>query len=182
MTKSNTSCWEIAKALLVADIQGGTIAPTMNPKAVYNMRVEYRQVEYCKFRTNLNGLRKSLKAVNERAMVDQAAVVHDQQQQLMHQNISHLAATSSATCHRWDASEAQHLLKLDVTDEKHLTMRPKELRMTRDEYRAFPLDVFRKHIHQEVRSRKETAYWQVRRTNQRRCSQKEQQATNPPLP
>jgi hypothetical protein len=153
--------WEIVKALLIADIQEGKVPPTMSPKVVYSMRVEYRrQVEYRQFRTNLNNLRKSLKAVNDRAIVDRAAVAHDQQRRLVHQNIT-LAASSSH--HRWDASEAQRLLKLDVNNEMHRTMAPKELRMTRCEYKAFPLNVFRKHIHQEVRSRKETAYWQVRR-------------------
>ena len=40
-------------------------------------------------------------------------------------------------------------------------MKPQELRMTRLEYQRFPKDVFRKHIHQEVRSLTETPYWLV---------------------
>jgi hypothetical protein len=42
-------------------------------------------------------------------------------------------------------------------------MKPQELRMTRLEYQRFPKDVFRKHIHQEVRSLNETPYWLVKK-------------------
>jgi hypothetical protein len=157
---TSTTPWEIAKALLITDFREGTLPATMAPRIVYSMREEYKQVEYHQFRTNLNSLRKSLKAVNDRAIVDSAAVAHDQQQ-LMHHRYN------AARQHRWNGSEAQRLLKLDVNDEKHCIMLPHELRMTRDEYKAFPLDVFRKHIHQEVRSRKETAYWQVRRSQEK---------------
>jgi broad specificity polyphosphatase/5'/3'-nucleotidase SurE len=51
-------------------------------------------------------------------------------------------------------------------------MRPQELRKTRVEYASFPVDVFRKHIHQEVRSRKDKAYWMVRQ--QKKDETKEQ--------
>jgi hypothetical protein len=40
-------------------------------------------------------------------------------------------------------------------------MQPQELRITRLEYQRFLKDVFRKHIHQEVRSLTETPYWLV---------------------
>jgi hypothetical protein len=137
----------------------------MSPKVAYNMRGEYNNVEYCHFRTNLNSLRKSLKVTNDRAMADKAAVSHDQEQQLLvHQDL--MRTRTIANPPHWDMSEAQRFLKLDVDDGKHCTMLPKELRMTREEYKVFSLDVFRKHIHQEVRSRKETAYWQVRRRSQ----------------
>ena len=55
---------------------------------------------------------------------------------------------------RWDGSDAQRLLKIDVTDGKHLEQPPREFRKTRPEYMLFDLDVFRDHIYQEVKSRK----------------------------
>jgi hypothetical protein len=61
----------------------------------------------------------------------------------------------------WAGSEAARLLKIDVDNGRHLTMKPRELYALDDrpEYRIWPLKVFRKHIHQEVRSRKTQAYW-----------------------
>jgi hypothetical protein len=60
----------------------------------------------------------------------------------------------------WAGSDAARLLKIDV-DNGHLTMTPRELYALDDrpEYRIWPLKVFRKHIHHEVRSRKTQAYW-----------------------
>ena len=72
----------------------------------------------------------------------------------------------------WDGSAAQGLLKVDVDEGRHINMRPQELRKTRVEYASFPVDVFRKHIHQEVRSRKDKAYWMVRQ--QKKDETKEQ--------
>jgi hypothetical protein len=169
-TTSTSTPWEIAKALLINDIRDGKLPPTMSPKVAYSMKVEYKNVEYCHFRTNLNSLRKSLKVINDRAIADKAAVSHDQEQLLVHQDL--MRTRTIANPHHWDMSEAQRFLKLDVDDGKHCTMLPKELRMTREEYKAFPLDVFRKHIHQEVRSRKETAYWQVRTRKSQEAGEK----------
>ena len=46
------------------------------------------------------------------------------------------------------------LLKRDVAEKRHETMAPQLLHKTRIEYMDYPLDVLRKHIHQEVRLRK----------------------------
>ena len=42
-------------------------------------------------------------------------------------------------------------------------MQPKDLHATRPEYAAYPLTVFRNHIHQELRARKERPYWLVQK-------------------
>jgi hypothetical protein len=42
-------------------------------------------------------------------------------------------------------------------------MKPKELWNTKKEYKDFPLDVFRNHIHQEKRFQHEGPYWQLKR-------------------
>ena len=51
----------------------------------------------------------------------------------------------------WDISPAKPLLKEDIKEKLHLRMDPSDLRETRDEYKAFDLDVFRGHIYQECR-------------------------------
>jgi hypothetical protein len=82
-----------------------------------------------------------LKVIDDRAIADKAAVSNDQEQHLLvHQDL--MRTRTSANPHHWDMSEAQQFLKLDVNNVKHCTMLPKKLRMTREEYKAFPLDVF----------------------------------------
>lgn len=49
---------------------------------------------------------------------------------------------------RWDGSDAQRLLAIDVADKKHVGVKPKELRASRPEFMLFDLTVFRKHVDQ----------------------------------
>lgn len=63
----------------------------------------------------------------------------------------------------WCSSKAEALLKADVDQEKHKSMAPKDLYETNNEYKKFPLVVFRNHIHQETRGRLERAYWLVKK-------------------
>lgn len=55
---------------------------------------------------------------------------------------------------QWHGSDAERLLKADVSAKVHETMAPQQLHRTRMEYQIYPLEVFRKHIHQEVRLQK----------------------------
>jgi hypothetical protein len=59
---------------------------------------------------------------------------------------------------RWDGSSAQTLLNADIDDGKHTRMKPQVLHGTREEYEVFDLTVFRKHIRQEVQTRKFWVY------------------------
>jgi hypothetical protein len=59
---------------------------------------------------------------------------------------------------RWEGSSAQTLLHADIDDDKHTRMKPQILHGTREEYEAFELTVFRKHICQEVQTRKFWVY------------------------
>jgi hypothetical protein len=56
---------------------------------------------------------------------------------------------------RWEGSEAQKMLKIDVSNGLHLNQKPKELWETRPEYQLFTNRVFQKHIDQAKQSRKE---------------------------
>ena len=61
---------------------------------------------------------------------------------------------------RWEQSEAERLLRVDMNEDKHKTMRPNELYNSRTEYtNNYPLTVFRKHIDQEERRRKMLSYY-----------------------
>jgi len=60
---------------------------------------------------------------------------------------------------RWDGSDAQRLLKLDMNYGKHNHMQPSVLHKSQQENQKFPLKVFRDHIHQEIWSRNQKSYW-----------------------
>lgn len=151
--------WETAKGLLISDICEGKITSSMPPKDVHNAREEYRLVPYANFRSNLRNLRLALQKTDERVAVDQAAFEKNRKA------YPALANPPGFSYPRWDGSPAQSLLKLDVDKGRNREMRPQQLRDTMVEYAPFPKDVFRKHIHQEVRSRKDKAYWLVRQRN-----------------
>ena len=62
----------------------------------------------------------------------------------------------------WDTHPASRLLRFDIEGGKD-NLTPTELRMSRDEYRAFPLQVFRYHIYQERRRVRESKLKVVQR-------------------
>jgi hypothetical protein len=63
----------------------------------------------------------------------------------------------------FDLSAAKLLLRADVEDGKHLTMKPLQLQMTRDEYKPYSAKVFKHRIYQEVRRKKFINYLEERR-------------------
>jgi hypothetical protein len=137
------------------------------------MRDEYQAVEYENFRTNLNKLRKKLESQQSSAASDNAAL-----QRYMGSNPVNMNPTGGMEYPRWDLSDAQRLLKEDIAAERHKTMTPQELRMTKLEYQHFPKDVFQKHIHQEVRSLTETPYWLVKKNEEARSKRQEESQEN----
>ena len=55
----------------------------------------------------------------------------------------------------WHTHAAKKLLAEDVLLGQNGAMKPKEFRTTRNEYKEFPLGVFRSHIYQEQRKQRE---------------------------
>ena len=126
----------------------------MTATTVYAMRAEYKPYNPKNFATNLRNLRSSIQKQQKYADEDSAALAHDL---LLHPH----AATDPRGYprSRWDGSKAQRLLKLDIDAGEHEKMKPEKLHATRTEYQDFPLKVFRDHINQETKSRREKAYW-----------------------
>lgn len=154
--------WEIAKPLLTADILDNTVTASMAPSAVVLMRHQYFVVKYANFCANFLALKKKLGVDCTSARDDDLALQNDR---LLHP-IDMENPRMAYPC--WDGHPAQRLLKEDIDDGKHLGVTPAALRETKEEYKAFPLSVFRKHIHQEVRSRVETPYWLEYKAKKRR--------------
>jgi hypothetical protein len=165
--KKKPTAWEIAKPLLEADIVANRVRPNMAAKEIITHRQEYRNVPYNNFVTNLRNLRNTLMNLFERASVDDAAVRNDL--------IAHPIQMDnpSMAYPRWDLSKAQGLLKMDVDLKKNEKMKPSDLWESRpNEYKQFPLKVFRDHLKQEIRGRVEPAYWIVKKGKKKAAADK----------
>ena len=141
--------WETAKEKLTKDITEGRLLDTVPPLTVWPSEPEYKKVPLENFKQNLAALRERLGNFRISADLDDAALRNDRQHHPLEPE------------GRWPGSEAERLLKNDIDDGKHLTMNPSELYNDpdREPYRLFSPTQFRKHIHQEVRSRKDSLYW-----------------------
>ena len=95
-----------------------------------------------------------MKHLQKLANADEAALAHDLALGIRKNNKPYP---------RWQGSEAEGLLKLDIDNGLNQIMRPKALRASRPQYLQFPLDVFRNHIYQETRARMERPYWLARK-------------------
>jgi hypothetical protein len=149
MTDDNWRNTEAAR-LLEKDLMEDNIpldAEDMEPRVVYFQRPEFSDVDYEKFRRNLNEMRKRHRAMKSRANDDAEALAHDRR-------IYPKPAFNHRGEPRWEGSDAEKSLRLDVQAGKNRTMRPKALYESREEYKIVPLDVFRGHIDQEWRRQK----------------------------
>jgi hypothetical protein len=153
--------WETseAKELLEKDLLSGRISlqttRAWTPKIIYNLpdRPQFRLYVYKIFRSNLLTLRNRIKAEKKAADTASLALTHDRV-------IYPLGAVNDQQggAPRWAGSLAQTWLNADIEEGKHETMKPNQLRQTRLEYMIFEKDIFRKHIHQEVKTRKWLVY------------------------
>jgi hypothetical protein len=150
--------WDVAKEILTVMLLANEIPEAMPPREVYLLRPQFGTVVYKNFRTNLCALRKTLKQHGVRAQEDHVALIHDQR-------LYPTLPTIQLGAPRWNGSSAERLLKIDIDDGKNERNTPRELWLTRDEYKIFQLTTFRQHIHQETRSRIETSYWLARKKN-----------------
>ena len=64
---------------------------------------------------------------------------------------------------RWEGSDAERWLRVDMDRGLHLTMQPMQLYYTRLEFQVFTLEKFRKHINQESRGRRFVAFLDSKR-------------------
>jgi hypothetical protein len=75
----------------------------------------------------------------------------------------HQMRTCPRSCRypRWQDSEAQRLLKIDIEAVIGTSslLHTQQLWRSRQEYQAFPLNVFRKLLHQETQAEIEKSYW-----------------------
>ena len=138
------------RTLMEQDIKNGTIPMTtdeMSDQEVYNLRPEYLLLPFNSFPRRLNALRDLYQKQLNRGMSDAAAFENDRR-------FSQRPTFAALGLPRWEGSNAERYLKIDIAAELHLQMTPQALRATRNEYMSFGKTVFREHIHQEVKRRK----------------------------
>jgi len=144
----------VAKALVEEGLYQGWIpldAKNMGPKQVYEMREEFKEYKYENFRSNLYELRKKIKAGLDRAEEEEKWLEHDRRM-FPKPMMNHRGEP------RWEGSRAEKRVKHDIDDGSYPIMTPKQLYLLRDEYKEYSLETIRKHLHQEIQSRKYINY------------------------
>lgn len=68
----------------------------------------------------------------------------------------------------WDTHPARRLLEADVKHGRLEGKKPSDVRKSNAVYQEFPLNVFTKHVHQEIRKQREAVAWQDRRNKKGR--------------
>jgi hypothetical protein len=129
-----------AKKSLRTDIILGTVTATMDAEEVYKMRQGYKAFPFSNFKTNLASL---IRAVGK----DIARMQHDCEDYGHDLSVVKALRAGSTPVLSWHLSDARKFLKSDMEAGKHNQFLPKELWLSREEYQAFPLEVFRKAIH-----------------------------------
>jgi hypothetical protein len=156
--------WRGSKArdLLEKDLVSGDIpldVNVMDAREVYVQRPEFADFEYDHFRDRLRYLRNQIKEKKNSATLASTALARDRQ---IYPKPSHNHRGEP----RWEGSETERLLRLDMDDGKDKRMKPIDLYRSRREYNEnYTLDVFRKHIDQEQRRRKMLAYYATKNNN-----------------
>ena len=128
-----------AKKLLTRDIVQEKVTDRMGPADVYAMHEEYKQYNYENFRTNPRNLRQSLHRLQGHADADSAALAHNLQ-------VRPLAANNPRGYPRWDGSEAERLLKIDINGCMRSNMKPCILYQKKGVSRISTWGVSRSHL------------------------------------
>lgn len=145
-----------ARQLMAQDLLDGLIAEKYKAEEVYN-RLYAQQPEFSDFpfdntryRTRINSLRKIIKRTKGWAKYDDDALKHDRA-------VCPPASHDIRGGLRWDGSDAQNQLKLDVSNGFVVGKTVTEIfqHPDRPEYRLFTDEVFRKHLDQFKEANKE---------------------------
>jgi hypothetical protein len=152
LKKKKQPSWRNSRAqyLLKGDIVNGQVTEDDDPLVVFSSRPEFAPFE-AKFPAYLEKLLKSLSEEREIAAVASEALANDKR--------LHPPANDPRGYPVFQGSEAERLLKEDMDNGLHEQHKPSYLYQQRQEYHAWPLEVFRNHIHQELRTRIEGKYW-----------------------
>jgi hypothetical protein len=149
-----------ARRILNEGLQSGDIPFDADPHALYESRLEFQAFPFNQFRERFCYIQKTIKEGKDASASDLAALISDRMNHLVQNN------DVFGKKRRWEGSDAEKLLRSDVSQNFDRTMRPIELWHSRHEYYDFyPLEVFRKHIDQE---RETIKYYNQQRARSRK--------------
>ena len=137
-----------AKHILRQGIVDGSIPNSMPVEEVYELCDLFKLYNKENFTTNLKNLREAVAKDYDRMAADAKAYGHDIEllKILREQQPSSFPKPPYPN---WHTHVARLHLRDDLGAHKHMSMTPKELYLTRQEYQEFPHDVFCDHIYQE---------------------------------
>jgi hypothetical protein len=117
---------------------------------IYQMSMKFGLYDFGKFKARLTALRKKIHQLNDRAAEDLLAFEN-------YKSNHEVSLFTHKGFIQWLGSDAQALLKEEISFGKHLEMTPLQLRLSRSEYNdEFPPDALHSKIkiHQELRTAK----------------------------
>lgn len=140
-----------AKEILREAIANNDITDEHTYDEIHSWHPEVEKTDRKKIPRRVRDLRLQIRADAGRAEADARALEHDRR-------LFPALATNHIGEPRWEGSEAQRLLRIDVKGDKHLTMKPAEFYDSREVYKSFSHEVIRSHIYQEIRLTKYYAW------------------------
>lgn len=140
------------KSILISKLRDGEIPMCGGDvAAIYAMHPAFGgpddPEQFRLFVSRLRAARKSVAEGIQRSVLESAALESDREK-----NPPSLFNQRNEP--RWQGSNAETQLKADIASNKHLQLKPQQLHQTHPDYQLFPLNVFRGHIHQEVKLQK----------------------------
>jgi hypothetical protein len=129
---------------------------TMTNMEIYESHLSFQEFERKYFLRNLKNLQKM-------AAADLVQIEKQEDDFQYERNRFPREELTAGGYPFWDSHSASLLMKEDVESGLVLTLKPAKLRALRDEYKAFPLQIFRTRIYAEQRAQREANYWIVKR-------------------
>ena len=159
----------VAREILLEDLEPGGILhghDNLSAQEVwqyYQTLPEFRKIVFAQFSARLGDHRGQAYDSGAMAGRDEEALKKDR-------NIVPKQTHDEYGKRIFDGHLAQKLLRSDVKYGLQKIMTPTELRRARPQYREFYLDIFRKHIYQELRRQKFLSYLEIEISQQKKCS------------
>jgi hypothetical protein len=181
MSRSRRSDWidwrkAEAREIILEDLATGTL-PIDNDvvsaeeawNEMYCAMPEFEHVVFSQFEARLKDHRMQVARLQNASTHFLDSFRHDQE--LRSRGILRPQGTHDRAGRRiFDRSAAKPLLKEDVIDEKHLQLTAEELHSSRQEYREWPLPIFKKRLRQAIHTQKFLYYlnWKRAKKQQKR--------------
>lgn len=165
-----------ARIVLMEDLVSGTLPLDHREVSPAEAFAYYKEqpafkglVCYEQFKSNLSRHRRDLLKNKSKSKEGELAIIHDRE---LYPSTTH----NSNGDLNYKQSKTKELLRVDMAEQKHLSMTPKELKATRPEYDEFDLHKFTEKIGQEKRYQKYIYYLNDKREEKLQKAAAEKQA------